>query len=338
MTPAIEPAPAAVKKLFGSAWQWLVATLKSINNTQTQVNAAFYITGLTIKNNTPDGTDISWSACTVWYNGTPYAVAAGNTTGGALLVWWSVTSPNAFQTGSSFLPAAGTYGVMANQQGTADVLWNKLGAGGVQSGHLGIESALYNGPSGVMFTDVVWTSTPGTGVSWSSGNVWYKGIRYPIASGSIDNTKFWLYWKSSNSGIFQASATYPALGADDFLLGINGSSGNPSQLGNFARVWELRQASGQTVYITADGSIFAYNAEGAEMYALSRSGADGLGSAGYGTLNLFNGTGTRWIYIDGSMGQITTNRAIAGTAGASAGYVDIIVQGGVTYKLQLFGS
>ena len=334
MSNSLQPPPPGLLAKLGIAFgQWFQDTWKKLSNLQNSTGTGLYISGLTIQNNTPSGAFISWSACTVWLNGTPYPIAAGSSN--SLVVWWNV-GDTTFTTGSGFTSSPTTFGILSNNQGTADTIYNKVGAASVQADQTNLQPNLYNGPGGAMFTDVVFTSNPGTGVTWAAGNLYYKGNKYAISSGSCDNSHFWIYWQFSSPNAFQVSATYPAMAADDFLIGINGSSGSPGQLGNFARTFELRQANGQTVYITADGSIFAYNAEGREMWALSRSGPDGIGSSASGTLNLFDGNGTRWMFINGSDGKITTNRGILGTAGASAGYLDIIEQGGNTYKIQIF--
>lgn len=331
---SLQPPPLPLLKMVGATIAlWFQDTWNKLKNLQTSASTALYISGLTIQNNTPSGASISWSACTVWYNGAAYQIAAGSTN--ALMVWWTVGATT-FSSGSTFTPGPTTFGILSNNQGTADTIWNKVGSAAVQASNVNLQAALYNGPNGVMFTDVVFTDNPGTGVNWSGGTVYYKGRKYAISSGSTDNTKFWIYWRLSNPNVFQLSATYPALGADDFLLGINGSSGNPATLGHFERTFELRQANGQTVYLTAGGSIFAYNSQGGEMYSLGRSSSDGVGAPGYGSLNLFDGHGGRNIVLDGSAGTWTTPFGISPLSGGSAGYLPLITQGGTTYKIQIF--
>src|SRR5579884_2300880 len=175
---SLQPPPLTLLKLVGmNVGQWFQDTWNKLKNLQTQSNAALYVSGLTPKNGSPDGSDITWSACTVWYNGTAYPISAGNTTGGALLVWWNV-GDTTFSSGNSFTPGPTVFGILTNNLGTADIVWNKPGAGSLQASVMNIQPSLYNGPNGVMFTDVVFISTPGTGVSWAAGNVYYKGVRY----------------------------------------------------------------------------------------------------------------------------------------------------------------
>jgi len=120
-----------MQKVLGAAYKWLADTLKKISTTQTQVNAAIQVVGLTVQNNTPGGGQISWSACTVFYNGTAYAIAAGSAATDAL-VWWNVGDA-VFSHGNSYTPSPTLFPVLTNTAGTGDTTWQKVGANSIQS-------------------------------------------------------------------------------------------------------------------------------------------------------------------------------------------------------------
>lgn len=69
--------------------------------------------------------------------------------------------------------------------------------------------------------DIYWQdNNPGAGsVSWSAGTLIYRGEVYDLFAGS-SSSKF-IYWQRSNPRLLQGSATFPALGDDDFLIATN---------------------------------------------------------------------------------------------------------------------
>jgi hypothetical protein len=62
-----------------------------------------YTSGLTVSNHTPSGADIACSACTVFYKGHAYPIAAGSTTGAPLFVLWTVGA-SIFTFANSYTP------------------------------------------------------------------------------------------------------------------------------------------------------------------------------------------------------------------------------------------
>jgi hypothetical protein len=128
----IQPPPSSLQGILGSAYKWLVDTINKIQNIGTQATAALEVVGLTLRNNQPDGNDITWGAFTIWYQGVPYAIAAGNTTGGALFAYWNVGDA-ALTVANSFTPSPTTFPILTNVAGTADTTWDKVGASSIQT-------------------------------------------------------------------------------------------------------------------------------------------------------------------------------------------------------------
>jgi hypothetical protein len=117
---ALQDQMQSFQKLLG-----LPPTVKTINL------PILLVTNLTLTSNSLTAGNISWSACTVWYNGIPYGIAAGNTAAGESLVWWTVGATT-FSFGNSFTVNATTFPIATNTAGTADLTWNKVGANSIQ--------------------------------------------------------------------------------------------------------------------------------------------------------------------------------------------------------------
>lgn len=129
---ALQPPPSILSQLFGLAvFQWFHDTWNKLKTLQTQTNSAIYISGLKFTNGSPDGGDIAWTACIVSVNGADYSISAGNTTGGAMLVWWTVGDAS-FSSGNAYTPSPTTYGIATNTLGVADTTWDKVGANSIQ--------------------------------------------------------------------------------------------------------------------------------------------------------------------------------------------------------------
>lgn len=109
---------------------WMQDLWNKLKGTQAQVNSGLQVVGLAFQNNTPAGGQISWSACTVYYNGTAYPIAAG-TSGTDALIWWNVGDAS-FSSGNSFTPSPTTFPILTNVAGTADSTWSKVGAASIQ--------------------------------------------------------------------------------------------------------------------------------------------------------------------------------------------------------------
>lgn len=284
---------------------WWQRFFNSLNTTQSQVNSAIQVVGLTVTNNSPGGGQIAWSACTVYYNGAAYSIAAGNSSTNQF-VWW-VVGASTFSSGNTFTPGPTIFPILTNTAGTSDLTWNKVGAGSIKGAHLGLSAGIYNGPNGVLTLDGV-TFTDGqpvsTSVQWSAGLVTYQGVSYSLSAGNADSAHIFIYWQLSSPTAFQTATSYPALGADDFLIGFNNPSGNPSASGHFARAWQVKQANGQTIYVAADAAISARNAENNPVFALQRSATDGVGAPAAGNLFLFDGNGNTNVQLNGSNGVI----------------------------------
>jgi hypothetical protein len=113
---------------------WMQDLWNKLKGTQSQVNSGLQVVGLAFQNNTPVGGQISWSACTVYYNGTAYPIAAG-TSGTDALVWWNV-GDKVFSSGASFTPSPTTFPILTNVAGTTDLTWFKVGASSIQPSQL----------------------------------------------------------------------------------------------------------------------------------------------------------------------------------------------------------
>jgi hypothetical protein len=107
--------------------------------TATKLNIAdIIVVGMTLTNNSPAAGRIAWSACTVYYAGSSYSIASGNT---ALttnkFVTWTVGA-GSFVASDSFTPAQTIYLIATNTSGTADTAWNKLAMSHVQEDQLAV--------------------------------------------------------------------------------------------------------------------------------------------------------------------------------------------------------
>lgn len=89
--------------------------------------------------------------------------------------------------------------------------------------------------SGITFTD----NSPIAGkVSWSAGEVIYKGVTYAITAGNTALKYIW--WDLTTPTAFQVSATKPTLTDDDFIVAINSS-------GTHRMVWDATLIDGGTI-------------------------------------------------------------------------------------------
>lgn len=158
--------------------------------------------------------------------------------------------------------------------------WNRLQKTGQTS--LGAKGTL-------TLVGVTFTSNPGVKVTWTTGQAIYKNILYTIAAGSA-NTGAVIYWQLSNPTVLQTSVAFPMLGADDFVVGFNTSSGNPSTSGYFTPTLEIHLVNGSRTYLVESG-VNGVNAAGNPTFALRRNGTDGPGSNADGSLFLFDGNG-----------------------------------------------
>src|SRR5579864_1357341 len=132
------PSRDLLAKLTVAEMLWFQDLWNKLHTTQQQTNSALQVVGMTIQNNTPSGGQISWSACTLYYNGTAYPISAGNS-GTNQFVWWVVGS-NSFTSGNSFVPGPTIFPVLTNVAGVADITWPKLGAGAVRGAHTNFTS------------------------------------------------------------------------------------------------------------------------------------------------------------------------------------------------------
>lgn len=112
-----------------------IDSLKQILGLSPSVSAINFplliITDLQFTNNSPGAGRISWTACTIYYNGNIYGISAGNCLSTDTLVWW-VVGESSFRSGTAFTPNQTTFPIATNTSGTADIAYNKIGANSIQ--------------------------------------------------------------------------------------------------------------------------------------------------------------------------------------------------------------
>jgi hypothetical protein len=250
------------------------------------------VVGLTLTNNTPTAADVAWSACTVYYSGLTFSIPAGNTTGGNQFIWWYAGGSGFNQT-ATFSPSAPAFMIATNTLGISDTAWNKTGTGAITGSHINLPAVIF-GPNGsFMMDDLTWTNNyPTAGiVGWSACTVIYQGNTYSIPAGNTGATGVWIYWTLASPNVFQAASSYPVLGINDFMVGINGSFGSTGALGNYNQVFEMHSNNDERSYTIPDGHFF-FNAEGFNTFSIARTAADSVGLPAAGQFRIFNGTGT----------------------------------------------
>jgi hypothetical protein len=133
---AIQPAPQPLIQILGlGVYKWLANLIHQLSGMQSQTDSSIFVSGLTTQNNFPSAGNIAWSAHTIWFQGVPFAISAGNTFNQSQYVWW-VVGQNQLTSGASFTPGVTVYPILTNVAGTADTTWNKLGAFLVQPAHV----------------------------------------------------------------------------------------------------------------------------------------------------------------------------------------------------------
>jgi hypothetical protein len=97
-----------------------------------------YVSGLTLGTS---GSNVTWSACTLYYDGTAYSISSGSTSSGHKFIYW--VGPHGVTPGSTSFSEADSYAsneytflIATNSDGTPDVAWNKLATKGVQEDNL----------------------------------------------------------------------------------------------------------------------------------------------------------------------------------------------------------
>jgi hypothetical protein len=90
------------------------------------------VNGLTLGTS---GSNVTWSACTVYFDGAAYSISSGATTGGNKFIYWVVGS-GSFTEAGSFTPGSSVFLIATNTSGTPDVAWNKLAYSSIQESNL----------------------------------------------------------------------------------------------------------------------------------------------------------------------------------------------------------
>lgn len=287
---ALQPPPQQIRQLLGGAYKWLTNLLHSLNNTQTATNSSLFVAGLTIQNNTPSGGKITWSSCTLFYQGIAYSIASGTTPNSELFVVWNV-GQNVFTPVNSFTPGPTVFPIITNSQGFGDVTWDKLGANSVQAAHL-FPVLTYDGPNGsLVISNVTFTdNSPATQVAWTACQATYQGVTYQIPAGHATNAAPFIIWQLSVPNQFQAVGAPLTINVDDFVIGQNLATGSPPAAGFFSRMQRYADRTG--AYILMDETGFqGFNKNGHQTFFLLRQTTDGNVVGATCTLFICDGTG-----------------------------------------------
>lgn len=164
-------------------------------------------------------------------------------------------------------------------------------------------SALQLGQNGALaLSGFTWTanSPSGGSVAWSAGTAIYKGTSYSIAAGNTANV--FIYWRLGSPNSFQTAAggAIPALGVDDFLVGLNEVVGGNS---TFQPVVSIHGAAARTTIMSGD-NILCYNSNSNLGLSLQ------MNQGGAGNLVLFNGSNGISVNLQGATGNIGTVGAL----------------------------
>ena len=210
---ALQPPPGSWVTIIGaSLYKWLVKLVHDLSTVQTATNGALFISGLTLQNNTPSGGNICWSACTLYYQGIAYAIAASNTAAGELFVTWTVGA-STFTIGNSYTPGPTVFPILTNNQGTADVTWDKVGAAAVQASQMNDSTINVQGL-------VLTNNSPGAGnVAWTACTVYYQGNSYAITAGNTTSGHTYITWTVGNTAFTEGASYTP--GPTVFAIATN---------------------------------------------------------------------------------------------------------------------
>lgn len=139
------------------------------------------------------------------------------------------------------------------------------------------------------------------GVTWTQGTLIYQGIAYPIAAGSGTTSTPFIYWQLASPYSFQTSATIPALGANDFVIGFINPGTVAGNGGYFELALDYHDNIGGRMLISAS-AINLWNSTNNTVFTLRRSAADPPGA---GVFDLTDGNGHNNILMSGSNGNAT---------------------------------
>ncbi len=105
------------------------------------------------------------------------------------------------------------------------------------------------GTQQVILTGENWNAST-SGTTWNAHTLTYKGNAFDIAAGSTTN-KF-VYWQFASPSAYKTSATYPTLGADDWIIGVWDTGGT----NQFYPLWNTQFAPAFiSTALIADASI-----------------------------------------------------------------------------------
>lgn len=213
-----------------------------------------------------------------------------------------------------------------------------------------------------LFVNATWTNNSPAGgfVAWSSVTVAYKGVVYAVTSGNFNSDI--VTWALSSPNSFTSRSLPYVTGSDEFIVAQNVAgfyhavvSNQNYILTNATQSVVINNASGTkqmyfsdtstggNLELSSQGVIFR-NALGNAIFILNSSG-----TPSQSTLQVISSDGSKSAALTGSNGkaffellQVNTdvgvdleNHTIYGASGASAGFIELVVNG-TTYKLQIF--
>lgn len=165
---------------------------------------------------------------------------------------------------------------------------------------------VFDGPNGsLIVSNVVFTdqSPLATSVSWSACTVSYKGVTYQIPAGNGAAINPYIVWQLSNPNVFQALGAITTLGPDDFLLGVNTTTGNPGVFGFFSKGFTITNRTGEHFLLYGTGFIH-FNKEGNSTFAALRNFTDAVAAPAYGSIVASDGQGTPQVALQGNLGSV----------------------------------
>lgn len=209
----------------------------------------FVLTSGIFTSNSPTDS-ISWTECTVVYNGIEYTVTADTCDVEDNHIYWELASPTVFLhsealptlTDNGFLVAfndAGTYKLVwnstlinggciktgsitasnlaagtitANEIATNAITADKILAGAITANKFTSYNVIVDGPS------TAWSGDSVDTISWTGITVYYEGVTYVITNNNT--TDYWIYWEKPNT-TFSTSDNLPSLTNNGILVARN---------------------------------------------------------------------------------------------------------------------
>lgn len=128
-------------------------------------------------------------------------------------------------------------------------------------------------------------------VAWSAGRVVYKGVVYSVTSGNTANGV--IYWQLGSPTVFGSAATtgfppiaLPALGADDWVVGVNDYGGAGGTNGLWTSVRDFHPNANNDRLLIGGDFVAGYDSNRSQIWNFRRTNAN----PGPGIMELLDGT------------------------------------------------